>query len=126
MHQSRQSRLNLVLSKMPSQPRRSHLVRRAPAPTSPLPPLHLPGSQLRRPNPNLIRRATAPISPRTSPRASPQCGQSDEEDDDEGNHEDDQEEYLNLAQKRKQGANSLRDALEEEVSRKKRKRGIVK
>ena len=55
-----------------------------------------------------------------------QCGQSDEDDDDEGNHEDDQDEYLNLAQKQKQGANSLRDALEEEVSRKKRKRGIVK
>ena len=99
-------RCDLVLN-MPSQLRCSHLVQRAPAPTSPLRPLHLPGSQLRRPNPNLIRQATALISPSTSPRASPQHGQSDEEDDDEGNHKDDQEEDLNLAQKRKQGANSL-------------------
>ena len=120
MHQARQSQLNLVLN-MPSQPQCSHLVRQAPAPTSPLRPLHLSGSQLQCPNPNLIQQATAPISPHTSPHASPQCGQSDEEDDDEGNHEDDQDEYLNLAQKQKQGANSLQDALEEEVSRKKRK-----
>lgn len=112
---------------MPSQLQRSRLVRRAPAPSSPLRPLRPPGSQ-QRPNPNLIRRATAPISPRASPRASPQRhgGQSDEEDNEDGNREEDQEEDLNLVQKRKRGADSLRDALEEEASRKKRKRGIVK
>jgi hypothetical protein len=69
----------------------------------------------------LVRRV-----PATPPPTSPQQS-DDEEDDDEENNEDDLNEedpMQNL--KRKRGCNSLRDALEEEVKRKKRKRGIIK
>ena len=107
---------------MPSQPQRARLVRRAPAPTSPLRPQ---GSQPQRPNPNLIRRVQVPISPpRTSPQPEQLNADNNEPEDDEESGEYDQEE--DLGQKRKQPCNSLRDALEEEAGRKKRKRGIIK
>ena len=112
---------------MPSQAQtaqRGHLVRRVPPSTSPLRTSPLARSQLQRPNPNLVRRIAPltgrPISP---PRTSPQSETEHDEDNGENNDEDDEEE---LGQKRKQGCNLLPDALELEVTRKKRKRGIIK
>ena len=90
------------------------MIRRAPPPT-PLPHM-LPSSQ-QEPLacPQLIRRVPAPISPPpTSPPPWPEYNE-----DQEGNGDDD------LGHKQK-GCNLLWDALEEEVTRKKRKRGIVK
>ena len=114
-------------SSQPSQPPHSRLIRRAPVPTSPLRTRSPLSKSQCDPN-HLIRRGTAPISP---PHTSPQQSDKPEEDEeelgnDESTLEDDQEELESLGQKRKQGCNLLQDALEEEVSRKKRKRGIVK
>ena len=95
------------------------LVRRAPAPTSPL---HTPPrSQSKRPH--LVRRVTVPASP---PRISPPPAAENEENSDENEENDENYEDEDLGHKRKRGCNLLRDALEEEVSKKRRKRGIVK
>jgi hypothetical protein len=106
-----------------SQPQRPRLIRRAPAPILPLrtsPPLQPPAQR-----PRLIRRAPPAVLP-PSPRTSPQLEQSDGEDGEEEFDDEDNQEEEHLGQKRKQGCNSLRDALMEEVGKKKRKRGIGK
>jgi hypothetical protein len=112
---------HLYLMPSQSQPQRARLIRRAPLPSSPV---HtsttLRQSQLpTRPNPNLVRRVNPPISP---PRTSPQPEHSDQENDEEDGEDEEEE----LSQKRKRGCDSLRDALELEMSKKRRKRGIVK
>jgi hypothetical protein len=108
---------------MPSQPHRPRLIRRAPPAPILLPRTSLPsGSQQHRPR--LIRRV-APVSP---PRTSESPQPSDVDHNSlEGNNDNDQEEDPeDLGEKRKRAFDSLRDALEVEVSRKKRKRGILK
>jgi hypothetical protein len=106
---------------MPSQNQCAHLVRRA-APPSPLRSSLV--SHPARPNPNLVRRVTG-IPPISTPHTSSQTLASINEDDDEDENNEEQEE-VESGQKRKRGRNLLLDALEEEVSKKKRKRGIVK
>jgi hypothetical protein len=103
----------------PSQRPRPHLVRQAPAPISP--PRTSPHRQ---PRGNLVRRVTGP-APASPPATFRQPSPVDHEDDDAQN-EDTEGEEEDLPQKQKRGANLLRDALEEEVGRKKRKRGNVK
>ena len=114
----RASRLIMNPHTQQSQPQRPRLIRRVQTPISP--PHRSPLSKSC--HVNLIQRVAAPISP---PRTSPQQFNPDE---DEGNEEDGEsdQEREDSGQKRKQSCNSLRDALEEEVSRKKRKRGIMK
>lgn len=103
---------------MPSQHQRAHLVRRVPA-APPSPPRTSPAPHPSRPNPNLIRRVVLPPS-------SSQTLHSINEEDNEEDNEEENEEDDEPGQKRKRGCFLLRDALEEEVSKKKRKRGIVK
>lgn len=104
-------------SQSQSTPPRTNLVRRGPGPfVSPPRTYSQPPKRSK-----LVRRVPA-TPPPTSPHQS-----DDEEDGDEESIEDDLNEedpMHNL--KRKRGCNSLQDALEEEVNRKKRKRGIIK
>lgn len=113
----RASRLIMNPHTQQSQPQRPRLIRRVQTPISP--PHRSPLSKSRRVN--LIRRVAHISPPPTSP-------QQFDPDEDEGNEEDGEsdQEREDSGQKRKQSCNSLRDALEEEVSRKKRKRGIMK
>ena len=104
-----------------SQSARPRLVRRGPGPFISPP---RTTSQPRQPpqRSNLVRRAQPPVTV-TPPPTSPQ--QSDNYEDNEISDVEMNEEE-DMMQKQKRGCNSLRDALEEEVNRKKRKRGIVK
>ena len=123
MHQARLDSGHHLSMPKPSQSQsqsapsaRSHLVQRGPGPFISPPRTSQPRQPHQRSN--LVRRAQPPVIV-TPPPTSPQ--QSDDDEDDEIN--DDEED---LMKKQKLGCNSLRDALEEEVNRKKRKRGIVK